>query len=285
MISDELIQNKLCYDRVRILQCPVAMCLILFSFEPKTDTPLILAANRDEFFDRPTRPAQFWPEHPHVLAGKDLTAGGTWLGMTRSGRFAAITNVREPNVAVENPLSRGLLTLNYLTGNMAPQAYLESISPEQERYPGFNLLVGEFTQKNSALYYFSNRKGEIESLSPGTYGLSNHLLNTPWPKVKSGTSHLRQIADPLDHGQLRQIIENPTLADDEDLPKTGVSYEREKMLSASFIISPDYGTRCSSVITINAGEVAFSEQGYHPSQNGRPAREGEPSYIQYPMES
>lgn len=256
------------------------MCVILFSYQPNTSTPLVLGANRDEFFNRPTAAAHFWDDNSSILAGRDLQAGGTWLGITQSGRFTAITNVREPGVVVDNPRSRGELTKNYLMGTQTPLGYLNNIIEHQHRYAGFNILVGEFSGINS-LYYLSNRGEGIQELSAGTYGLSNHLLDSPWPKVIDGKAELRSRLQKAgtDHGQIRQILENPALADDHRLPETGVDYEREKALSAMFIALPDYGTRTSTVITMNNGEVLFSEQNYLASSDGQPCLDGEPSII------
>jgi uncharacterized protein with NRDE domain len=253
------------------------MCVILFSFQPDTDTPLVLGANRDEFFARPTSPLGFWNDAPDLLAGRDLQAGGTWIGVTRLGRFAGITNVREPGVVVENALSRGELTKDFLIGTQSPEDYLSSILHKQDRYAGFNLLVGDFSADKSSMYYLSNRGDGIQPLSPGTYGLSNHLLDSPWPKVDDGKEKLRlklQQAG-IDHTLIRQILENPELAHDERLPSTGIEYEREKALSAMFITLPDYGTRASTVMTIRSGEVEVCEQNYSPSVDGEPKKEGE----------
>jgi len=249
----------------------LTMCLILFSFDPNAKIPLVVAANRDEFFARPTANAGFWQDHPQILAGQDLVGGGTWLGMTRTGRFAAVTNVREPNVVVDNPLSRGDLTRDFLSGSQSCADYLESIQEHALRYSGFNLLVGELNQTTQELFYFSNRKQGINQLSAGTYGLSNHLLDSSWPKVSQGKvflqntldNSLNQNTDELVlHDKLREFLEDPSLASDEILPKTGVSYEREKALSAAFITLPDYGTRTSTVLTINNGTAVFSEKNY-----------------------
>ncbi len=253
------------------------MCLILFSYQPNTNTPLILGANRDEFFERATAAAHNWEDYPNVVAGRDLVAHGTWLGIDQSGRFAAITNVREPGIKVEDPHSRGELTKDFLTGKQSPQAYLAEIESRQHRYAGFNLLVGDFSLPNAPLYYLSNRGRGIEKLLPGTYGLSNHLLDSPWPKVSDGKEKLaaRLNQAGTNHQLIRQILENPELADDHRLPSTGINYEREKALSATFITLPDYGTRASTVITIDAEQIIFSEQNYQASRDGRPAYEGE----------
>lgn len=252
------------------------MCVILFSYQPHSTTPLILGANRDEFFARPTAPLHFWDDAPELLAGRDLQAGGTWLGITRSGRFAAITNVREPGVMVENPLSRGELTRDFLLGDVSPKDYLATIEARQQRYCGFNLLVGCFSGTND-LYYLSNRGDGIQALPEGTYGLSNHLLDSPWPKVADGKEELRSRLQEAgtDHQRIRHILENPELADDHRLPSTGVDYQREKALSAMFITLPDYGTRASTVLTISDNCIEFCEQNYRASTDGKPHKQGE----------
>ncbi len=258
------------------------MCVILFSYQPNSSTPLILGANRDEFFIRPTADACFWQDYPHVLAGRDLQAGGTWLGISREGRFAAITNVREPSVIVEDPRSRGELTKDFLIGEEDPIRYLEKITSQQQRYAGFNLLVGEFSSTRAhSLYYLSNRDSGIKELGPGTYGLSNHLLDSPWPKVSDGKEKLKSRLKEAgtDHSLIRQILENPELAEDERLPNTGVTYEKEKALSAMFIALPDYGTRTSTVITINEENILFSEQNYQASIDGKPRLKDSPTFF------
>jgi uncharacterized protein with NRDE domain len=248
------------------------MCLVLFSFNTDSNTPLIVAANRDEFFARPSAAAAYWDDYPDVFAGRDLVAGGTWLGITRSGRFATLTNVREPHIVVDNPLSRGDLTREFLTGTMSAEEYLNTIKDKQHRYSGFNLLVGEINETKRELFYFSNRKEGITRLSSGTYGLSNHLLDSEWPKVNAGKSYLyRALEFTSDtkelHGNLREYLEDASLADDNILPSTGVSYEREKALSAAFISIPDYGTRSSAVLTISNNTVMFSEKNYLNEHN------------------
>lgn len=278
------------------------MCLILFSFQPNTLMPLRLGANRDEFFARPTLPANYWEDHPKVLAGRDQVAGGTWLGITKTGRFAALTNIREaskygqtrgafsdeasiqkldPNTG--SLKSRGQLTRAFLTGTQSCQCFLNSLIDDpqdyQNSYAGFNLLIGEFTQTQQSLFYLNNREDGFQQLTPGIYGLSNHRLNTPWPKVINGKqalddtianihpSPLTRNPDATDlsaHEAIRKILENPTLAADNTLPISGLSYESEKALSASFIKMPLYGTRASTVITINKHAIAFSEKNYLP---------------------
>ncbi|MFT6201621.1 MAG: hypothetical protein ACJATV_000530 [Granulosicoccus sp.] len=247
------------------------MCLILFSYDPSSNKPLLLAANRDEFFSRPTAAAHEWDDFPNVFAGRDLVAQGTWLGITANGRFAAITNIREPSVVVENPLSRGDLTRRFLTSHMSAKEYLTDIESVKHRYCGFNLLVGELGAPKRELWYLSNRGGKSQRLSAGTYGLSNHLLDSAWPKVTTGKIFMKVTQSQMtfiqagykeQHQKLRAYLENHSLADDNILPKTGVSYQREKALSAAFITLSDYGTRTSTVLSIENDTVAFSEKSY-----------------------
>ncbi len=257
------------------------MCLILFKFDPHSETPLIVAANRDEFFARPTAAASTWDDHPQVFAGKDLISGGTWIGVTQTGRFAAVTNVREPHVVIDNPLSRGDLTRDFLSGTQSCEAFMAALEPKKSLYSGFNLLVGELGHGNNQLLYLSNRKDGIVSVEAGTYGLSNHLLNSPWPKASKGRVFLDDALQddqhtPL-HDSLRTFLENPALAEDDALPSTGVSYEREKALSAAFINLPDYGTRTSTVLSVSNRCISFSEKNYPTEGHERQSHSA--SYI------
>ena len=163
------------------------MCLLIFAHQLSADYPLMVAANRDEFYARPTAPAAFWPEYPGLLAGRDLEQGGTWMGVTREGRFAAVTNYRDPDVAMPAPRSRGELPLDYLAGSTTPASYLAELAKRGGEYAGFNLLVGD----RDSLWYFANSGGQApRALSPGLYGLSNARLDTPWPKVERGKAML-----------------------------------------------------------------------------------------------
>jgi len=245
------------------------MCLILFSYRPDTPIPFVLGANRDEYFERPSLAANFWPDAPYVLAGRDQIAGGTWIGVTQSGRFAALTNIREPNNSNGvNRRSRGELTKAFLMGKQSGHDYLQGIKSSLHQYDGFNLLVGEFSNSKQSLYYLNNREQVIQQLACGTYGLSNHQLDTPWPKVIKSKQALDQLVthNRLSHSSIRAFLEDPQAAEDADLPQTGVSYEQEKALSASFIQTPLYGTRASTVITINNGTMHFSEKSYPEGQ-------------------
>lgn len=236
------------------------MCLILIARQYHPDYPLVIAANRDEYFARPTRAAGFWPEAPQLLAGQDLSAGGTWLGITRQGRIAALTNVRDPFYPTPpEPISRGHLVSRFLTGKQSPGDYLQQL--QGQHYEGFNLICGDTRN----LLYLSNRQPGISPLAPGVHGLSNAALDTPWPKLVSGRLALAdRLArhDTLTTEDLLPILNHRQQAPDEQLPHTGVEWERERILSARFIEgqSFDYGTRASTVLLLHrSGRVQFSE--------------------------
>lgn len=235
------------------------MCLIAFAYKEHPEYDLIFAANRDEFYDRPTRAAQFWEKYSHILAGKDLQAGGTWMGITRKGYFSALTNFRDPSVQKENPPSRGHLVLDYLIRENDPEQYLKNVKQQADEYNGFNLLTGT-PQK---LMYFSSRQNELHTLDPGLYGLSNHLLNTPWPKVERAKNDLRRIIsdDSISEDAIFELLENDEKAPDENLPDTGIPKELEKAVSPIFIKTDKYGTRCATVLLIKKdGQVTFTEK-------------------------
>jgi uncharacterized protein with NRDE domain len=235
------------------------MCLILFAWKMHEDIPLILMANRDEFYERPTAPAAFWDDAPELLAGRDLREGGTWLGITRQGRLAALTNYRDPAALKTKARSRGKLVSDYLQGRLTPKAYLHRLEPDAARYNGFSLLIGDPRD----LYYYSNR-GKQTYLEPGIHGISNHLLNTPWPKVERGKQALEELLrknqDPSPEALLT-LLADRLRPPDEKLPATGVGLEWERLLSPLFIESGSYGTRSSTVLMIDRKEgVTFVER-------------------------
>ncbi|MBE9523379.1 MAG: NRDE family protein [Proteobacteria bacterium] len=236
------------------------MCLLLMALNKYPDYQLVLLANRDEYYDRPTCPAAFWDEAPFLLAGKDLQGGGTWLGVTRKGRIAAVTNYRDPASVRESAPSRGRLVSNFLLGQEGPLEYLDKLDREAGKYNGFNLIIGGKDQ----LYWYSNRGDRVRALSPGICGLSNHLLDTPWPKVaksKDALAHLLSEQEDPSLEELFRILTDHTIADDEHLPDTGVSLEWERILSPIFIVSPTYGTRSSTVLLIDVQDrVTFVEK-------------------------
>ena len=239
------------------------MCLLLLAVQKHPDYKLVLAANRDEYYDRPTAPAAFWDEAPHLLAGKDLRAGGTWLGITKTGRIAAITNYRDPAAVISGAPSRGNLVSDFLLGRQSPERFLEGLAPEKDRYNGFNLIIGV----NDQLYWFSNRGDKAHKLSPGIYGLSNRLLDTPWPKLtrsKEAMVHLISNQKKPSQDALFQMLLDRTEADDDQLPDTGVGTEWERILSPIFISSPTYGTRSSTIILVDQqNRVTFSEKTFN----------------------
>jgi uncharacterized protein with NRDE domain len=237
------------------------MCLIFVAVDAHPIYRVVIAANRDEYYSRPSAPASFWPDAPQVLAGRDLLAGGTWLGATRTGRIAALTNYRDPASHNADAPSRGCLVSDFLLGRESPVSYLEQISLDAHRYNGFNLLVGQ----NAHFYHYSNRSGKICALDPGIHGLSNHLLDTPWPKVEKGKQALHALLAPenINKEDLSLFLLDRTVAPDERLPDTGAGLEMERMLAPIFIASPGYGTRSSTVILLDrAGMVSFIEKSY-----------------------
>ncbi|AMA73167.1 NRDE family protein [Aneurinibacillus thermoaerophilus] len=235
------------------------MCVILFAYCVHPQFPLIIAANRDEFYNRPTAPAAFWDDAPDVLGGRDLEKGGTWMGVTRTGRFAAITNYRDPKHMRPDAKSRGHLVSGYLTGTDTPIVYLEKVKQECGLYNGFNLLVGD----TESLYYYTPLHNEIKEVKPGIHGLSNHILDTPWPKVKKGTQRLWQAIkeDKIEDDVLFSILADMEQAKDSELPDTGVGIEWERILSPLFISSKKYGTRSSTILMIdNHKNIMFTER-------------------------
>ena len=220
---------------------------------------LVVAANRDEFYERPTAQASFWEDASHVLAGRDLEKMGTWMGVTKQGRFAALTNYRDPDNESSNMRSRGELVGQFLIGDNQPPQYLQMIQQHRDQYPGFNLIVGD----GSSLYYYSNIENEIRLLKPGLYGLSNHLLDTPWPKVRKGKEGLERClkgSTEILKDCLFSSLQYADPAPDEELPSTGVSLEWERKLSPLFIQTPDYGTRSSTVLFMTDKNVRFVER-------------------------
>lgn len=240
------------------------MCLILLAYQVIPGVRLQLAANRDELFARPTQPAGWWADHPDILAGRDLTAGGTWLGVSRSGRFAAITNFRDPASRRDDAPSRGALVGDFLLGTETPAAYIERISPGMARYNGFSLLLGNV----AGLWFVSNRSNESFEIPPGVHGLSNHLLNEPWPKVVRGTAGISALGkSPFSTEDHFSLLADETQAADVDLPRTGIDLARERRSSAIRILDPVYGTRCSTLLRIadrigESSETEFHERSF-----------------------
>lgn len=242
-----------------------AVCLLFCCHDAHHEYPLILLANRDEFYERPTRAARFWPGEPAVLGGRDLKRGGTWLGVTRSGRWAALTNFREPSDAVFER-SRGDIVRDYLTGMWNARSFTEHLSGIAGEFDGFNLLLGDRRES----LWFSNRSEETRTLGTGVYGLSNHLLETPWPKVSAGKRMLiAQLRGDLAPDQLFEPLADRTVYET-GLPATGVEPEVERMLSSAFISSAYYGTRSSTLLIMDRqNRVYFEERTYDNRTDGR----------------
>ena len=232
------------------------MCLVLFALGMHPRYPLIVASNRDEYHNRPAAPIHRWKDYPNIIAGRDLEQSGTWMGVTESGRWAIVTNFREQKTTSNRKESRGNLTKNFLTSDQSPQAFASSIGEITESYNGFNLLVGD----SSSIYYVTNRQAEgmpqTQSIEkPGVYGLSNHLLDTNWPKVTSGKKSFATLIknnEVIHFEEVVTLMSNTTQPHDEALPDTGVDPEWERTLSPMFITSNDYGTRATSLLLISS---------------------------------
>lgn len=231
------------------------MCLIVFAWQVVPGVPLVAAGNRDEFFDRPATPAAWWDDYPQVYAGRDLRGGGTWMGVTRDGRFAAITNIRAPLDKRADAPSRGSLVADYLTGRASAEEYVAEISARAHLFNGFNLLVGD----SSKLIWYSNGADDERNgrpLAPGIYGLSNGSLDAPWPKVvRTKAQFASLLCQGAPDAAYFEMLTDTTHASDCRLPRTGVSVEWERILSAVCIESPDYGTRASTVVKLYPGQA------------------------------
>ena len=233
------------------------MCLILIAWRGDANYPCVVAANRDELHSRPAAPAHWWQSRPPILAGRDLSAGGTWLGMTRTGRFAALTNYRDPEQRREGTPSRGTLVASILMSNDSLEQTLEHLRSVSADYNGFSVLFSD----GERLAVYESARGSGRILGPGIYGLSNHLLDTPWPKVQTAKSRLsRALADLDSTDAVLALLRDEAPAPDEQLPRTGMSLEWERLLSSAFVRAPDYGTRCSTIIRIDhRGRAYFDE--------------------------
>lgn len=236
------------------------MCLIVFAIDSHSRYPFVLAANRDEFYARPTQPLHAWPDTPQVFAGRDLEAGGTWLGVTRDGRFAAITNVREGVQRRTTQRSRGELTREFLVGTESAAQSAQRAYDEGEHYAGFNLLLGD----GSAIYYCSNRGDAPRVLGPGIYGLSNDSLDAPWPKVVSSKIAMRELLErEPSPAALLHILADTHKPTDAELPDTGVGLDLERKFSTRFIASDLYGTRASTTLLIDSvGRIEICEKNF-----------------------
>jgi len=248
------------------------MCLILFGFRAHRNFPLVVAANRDEHHSRPAAPAAFWDDHPEIYGGRDLEKGGTWMGLRSDGRFAAITNFREGQPAPAAPRSRGELVSGFLIGNDSAEAYFRTAASNKSAYNPYSMIAGDL----ETMDFYSNRAAQARRVSQGMHGLSNHLLDTPWPKVTAGTAVLnatRDFDDPdVISAALFSLLAHDQPFPEAELPDTGIARQRERELSPPFIIGQHYGTRTSTVVVVHAsGEVFFHEKRFGPG--GTPAGE------------
>jgi uncharacterized protein with NRDE domain len=236
------------------------MCLIVFAWRPGHALPLLVAANRDEFYPRPSLPLAHWDDQPGIYAGRDLQAGGTWLGVGPHGRFAALTNLRDPTQA-EGARSRGELPAGFLRSQLSPADFLAELQGRASEFSGFNLLLGSAEQ----LWHYNPRSGAPQQLAAGVYGMSNASLDTPWPKLLRAKSAL---AEALASGQeeaLFSLLTDRQIAADAELPQTGIALEFERLLSSAFICSASYGTRASTVLKVQAdGQRWLIERSFGP---------------------
>lgn len=241
------------------------MCLIVFAYKVHPDYPLILATNRDEFYARPSREADFWTNEnlPYLLAGKDMKAGGTWMGLHKDGRWGAVTNYRDPSIQKTNPPSRGELVLQYLRQQEYAMEFLQQVTKKAEDYSGFNMLLWDETD----FVHYSNQSKVVNRIKPGIHGLSNALLNTGWPKVQLAKNELDSIIQKkeIPRERLFELLLNEQKAPDDKLPVTGIPRHLEKAVSSVFIQTEQYGTRSSSVLLVdNNGQIDFTERAFKP---------------------
>lgn len=236
------------------------MCLIIFAWDVHPKYQLILAANRDEFYQRPSATAGFWQDQPDILGGRDLQAGGSWMTLSRFGRFAAVTNYRDPANINPDALSRGELTTQFMNSREEPSAYVANLHNQAGQYNGFNLLVCNLEE----MVHYSNYERKLNVLKPGVYGLSNALLDTEWPKVIQSKQRFEKlIASQFTHEDLIKMMGDTEEAYDALLPSTGVSKELERALSPVCIRMDNYGTCCTTILTIDRDtQVNFTEKSY-----------------------
>ena len=232
------------------------MCLIVLAWRPDHAQPLLVAANRDEFYARPSQPLAEWPDRPGLIAGRDLQAG----------RFAALTNIRAPGQALGSR-SRGELPAAFLSGESSIDTFLQDLHEQRHHYSGFNLLLGDPQQ----LWHFNSHSGDATPLAEGVHGLSNADLNTPWPKLQRAKQALSDGLHEANPQMLLNLLADPTAAADAELPQTGIGLIGERLLSSVFITSASYGTRASTALIVNAdGSRTLTERtfGSHGSYLG-----------------
>ena len=240
------------------------MCLVLIAYKVHPAYPLVIAANRDEYYLRPASPAGFWEDHPQILGGRDLQHGGTWLAVDRRGRVAAVTNYREPSESKQNLRSRGSLVTDFLFSHDTTQDYLNALAARVKEYDGFNLFAGDA----ESLYFYGSYRNRPLPMQPGVHGISNGDLDYPWPKVTRGKQALQAlVADStsLDPESLFTILLDRSMPADAELPATGMGLQLERMLAPVFVTAGDYGTRASTVLIVNHnGRVDFAERSFGP---------------------
>lgn len=238
------------------------MCLILLSNNHHPIYKLVVAANRDEFYQRPTQQADYWEEDPAILGGRDKEAGGTWMGINRKGRISMLTNYRDLSNIKQDAPSRGHLVSEFLKNGQPASDYLHQLESTGKEYNGYNIICGDIDN----LYYYGNYQQGVHLIPGGVHGLSNALLDTAWPKVEKGKKELSAIldTDKIDPESIFDLLYDDRMAPGNQLPGTGVGLEMEKMLSPIFIKSPDYGSRCSTVLLVDqTGQVFFAERTYN----------------------
>ena len=237
------------------------MCLIGFRWTPGPGGGLLLAANRDEFHARPTAPLNRWDRQHQCYAGRDLSAGGSWLAVGIDGRVAAVTNVREPQARPDSRRSRGALVTGFMAGRLGARAYGEQVWANREDFGGFNLLLMD----GEDCLHLSNREPGIHSVAEGIHTLSNASLDTSWPKTRRAAKALAAAADADDSSALWTLLQDRSIAADDELPDTGVPLDRERRLSAPFIVGEDYGTRSATVVTISNRQLGIEERRFGPN--------------------
>jgi len=243
------------------------MCLLLLSIKSHPVYKLIVAFNRDEYYDRPTAPAAFWEDEPDFLGGKDLRAGGTWLEIARNGRIGVITNYCDPASIKDDALSRGKLVSNFLLSQQTAVDYLDGLIRDEDMYNGFNIILGE----RDRIYWYSNRGNRPRNLLPGIYGLSNHLLDTPWSKVIRGKDAISNLLSRLkapSPEDIFQILQDRSISPDESFADLEFDRELESLLLPIFVSSPTFGTRSSTLLLIDQRDyVTFIERTFDAEGN------------------
>ncbi len=238
------------------------MCLVLVGWQQHAEFPLIVAGNRDEFHARPTKAAHWWPDKPDVVGGRDLQAAGTWLALHRSGRFATVTNYRDAELPTAKFRSRGHLVTDFLQSNGEPLDYLKTV--DGSAYAGFNLLVSD----GKSLAWMSNRSDEPRVLAPGIYGLSNALLDSPWRKVVRSKAALKRLIDDsnVDETRLLRLLNDREKAPVDEIKDSRLPFATAHSISAPFVVLPDYGTRSSTVVVLDAGGTwSYKERRFNAS--------------------